>query len=510
MKRFWLVLLSLGLLAAFSTSAFAVDVKVNGEFYVGGLYLNKTALTNYYFTMDGDEMDAGPYTASRNPASTAFFYQRLRVGTDFVVSDCLKLVTRFDAMERIWGGARANVWQVNNVMPEYSAGTRAESENIAFDTAYIEYVSPIGKFEVGYMPDSTWGTVFANDSMNANRGMIKWAAPVGPVFLLANYAKMTDNSSSAVSTQSWYWRNNLNATRTDRDMDSYRLGIVFPFKGEKANGQVGALYIYTRDASHRGMANAHPLLGMPYPYLQNTHIINPYFKANIGPVALQGEVKYTFGDAVSLEGPFDTLPFPASPYQNQKVDSLGVFLDAVANFGIVNVGGTFAYLQGDKDPLDGKVQDATNGGVDWNPCLILFNSDTINYWVGGLDGWYGGVGGPMKNAWFFQGRVGVKPTPKFDAMLSVSYASADKKMAFGAYPPSAAFNLFTPKNSEYGMEIDLTGTYKITNNLSYMLGVGYLFTGDYFKVVNGIYPPVVATSDLEDNFILINKLTLNF
>ena len=37
--------------------------------------------------------------------STAFFYQRLRVGTDFIVSPCLKLVTRFDAMGRIWGGA---------------------------------------------------------------------------------------------------------------------------------------------------------------------------------------------------------------------------------------------------------------------------------------------------------------------------------------------------------------------------------------------------------------------
>jgi Skp family chaperone for outer membrane proteins len=41
MKRIWLLLLSLGLIIAFSASAFAVDVKVSGEFYVGGLYLNK-------------------------------------------------------------------------------------------------------------------------------------------------------------------------------------------------------------------------------------------------------------------------------------------------------------------------------------------------------------------------------------------------------------------------------------------------------------------------------------
>ena len=43
MKRFWLVLLSLGLIMAFSASAFAVDVNVSGEYYVGGLYLNKVS-----------------------------------------------------------------------------------------------------------------------------------------------------------------------------------------------------------------------------------------------------------------------------------------------------------------------------------------------------------------------------------------------------------------------------------------------------------------------------------
>ena len=57
-------------------------------------------------------------------------------------------------------------------------------------------------------------------------------------------------------------------------------------------------------------------------------------------------------------------------------------------------------------------------------------------------------------------------------MLSASYAAADKK-------PGG----FT--GGTYGTEVDLTGTYKITNNLSYMLGFGYLFTGDYFKGKNG-------------------------
>ena len=83
MKRFWLILLSLGLIMVFSASAFAVDVKVSGDFYIAGLYLDKTSLAK---------------DAETNP-STAFYYQRLRVRTDFIVSPGLTLVTRFDALE---------------------------------------------------------------------------------------------------------------------------------------------------------------------------------------------------------------------------------------------------------------------------------------------------------------------------------------------------------------------------------------------------------------------------
>lgn len=53
------------------------------------------------------------------------------------------------------------------------------------------------------------------------------------------------------------------------------------------------------------------------------------------------------------------------------------------------------------------------------------------------------------------------------------------------------------------MEVDLIATYRITNNLSYMLGGAYLFTGGYFKGMD-------ATAKVSDNYLLINKLTLTF
>jgi hypothetical protein len=169
------------------------------------------------------------------------------------------------------------------------------------------------------------------------------------------------------------------------------------------------------------------------------------------------------------------------------------WIDATATFAPVYVGATFAYVSGDNPGTTDNVEGGTlTGGYDWNPCLIMFNWYDTGFYAGTVSG-YGStkVTGPMTNALFFQGRIGAKPIPELDAMLSISYANADKKPS--GYP-----------SGEYGWEVDLTGTYKITNNLSYMLGVGYLFTGDYFKGNDQ------AGSEVYDDFLVINKLTLTF
>ena len=97
----------------------------------------------------------------------------------------------------------------------------------------------------------------------------------------------------------------------------------------------------------------------------------------------------------------------------------------------------------------------------------------------------------MTNAWFFQGRAGIRPIDKLDVMASVSYANADKK-------PTAQW-LY----NDYGYEVDLAATYKITNNLSYMLGAGYLFTGRYYRGESD-------GNSVSNDFLVLNKLTLTF
>ena len=489
MKRFWLVLLSLGLVMAFSVSAFAVDVKVSGEYYAAGLYLNKTDLQSGEIRGSGD----GARVVDYDSPSTAFFYQRLRVGTDFIVTPCLKLVTRFDAMERIWGGARSNTWAVNQdgYLSE-SAGTQAENENIAFDIVYIDYASPIGTFKVGYMPDYTFGTVFGDNGSALYDGQIWYSYTTGPFTIMAGYAKITDNSFSAVSTNSMSnpYLSNYLSQKTDRDKDSYRLGGVYNFKTSQAVGETGILFVFDRDATNRGRGAD----GMfDSSYRTNIYELDPYVKAKIGPVALQAELMYYFGDAAKYEG-------YVTDASNVSISALSVFVDATANFGMFNVGGTFAYLSGDDPGTHDKVEGGINtGGYDWNPCLIMFNTETLGYWVGPIMGKsQSQVDGLMSNAWFFQGKAGVKPTPQWDVMLSLSYAMVDKK------PVDPHHSDRTFPNGTYGTEVDLTGTYKITNNLSYMLGGGYLFTGDYFKGDDR------HSNEVNNDFMLINKLTLSF
>ncbi len=67
----------------------------------------------------------------------------------------------------------------------------------------------------------------------------------------------------------------------------------------------------------------------------------------------------------------------------------------------------------------------------------------------------------MTNAYFFSLRAGIRPIDKLDIMASVSYARADKT-------PNGEW-----VDRDYGYEVDATANYKITNNLSYMLGAGY-------------------------------------
>ena len=58
-------------------------------------------------------------------------------------------------------------------------------------------------------------------------------------------------------------------------------------------------------------------------------------------------------------------------------------------------------------------------------------------------------------------------------------------------------------SDKLGTEFDFTAKYKIYDNLTYMVGAGYLWAGDAFKGNNN-------ANRVSNDYLLMNRISLNF
>ena len=469
MKKLWIVLLSLALVAAFCMPAAAVDVKFSGSYYVAGDYYSDLGANDSY------------------DRSTAFFRQRLRVKTEFVVAPGLSLITRFDALEKIWGdnnwsGGRGNTFS----RPHYNESNVKEQENIEFEQAYIQYMSKVGIWWVGYAPHDFWGTTFGDTTQT--QALVQWILPLNQNWTIgAKYFKTYEGSSSA-----------FNGDRGNDTDDNAYVGIAM-YKNENLEG--GLKVAYRRLANNKdNLQSQTTQVGLPFATVDGW-LLTPYFKGQFGPVTLQSELEYWNGDLESDDSQRDI-----------DMEMWAFYADAKVDLGPAYVGGRFVYASGQdfgefNDINEGRSGDINGsnfasfweacwGGVDLRQTLILWNDDVTN-WAGNV--W--GLGPGVKNAFFYQVYGGYK-WDKFNFFASLAYAKADEAWAFDAGNP------YQVDDDDYGYELDVTATYSITNNLKYMVGAGYLWTGDYFK-----FKPKHGTGsyhDTDDIYLITNKLTLTF
>ena len=477
MKKFWIVLIALGLVAAFSMSASAADVKFSGSYYIEGWYDDNHSLL--------DKADTS--TTVRGPI--ALYHQRLRIQTDFKVAEGLALTTRFDALERNWGDRRernivssntaATLESVSRTVPAAAVASQ-EQGNIEFERVYITADLPFGRLIAGYAEDIAWGTDFLDTV--STRPQIKLIVPIGNFTLVGVMKKDVEGTM-----------NNGYGVTNNSDKDIYDLAGVFKWKG----GEAGLLieYLNGQNANSKALNIATQVFGF-----------FPYFKATLGPVFMEGEAYYGTGDWTK----FDNVPPGAT---NVTLSTYGISLHAKVDVNPVYVGGRFIYMMGDDpntlDKREGNIAALLVAGQAFLPCLMLFND---SYYTAVGTG-YGGraatsaiqATGPangnvaanqfMDNVILGQLYAGVKPTPKWDVKLAATYATAQQK------PNDAVGKAFL--SNDYGWEFDLTASYKIYDNLTYMVGGGYLITGDYFKGSD-------ANAKLSNDYILMHKLTLSF
>jgi len=445
-------------------------------------------------------------TLGQQHYSRAFFYQRVRLQPVFAIAEGLTFTARFDAMEKQWGNtnwkggtddltsSRRNQGLASSggLVTGAVANVQGQKiqESLEFERAYVTFMTGIGMFQVGYQNVDDWGTDYSDFSNSRPR--IAYVTKAGPVEIAFTYEKVFENDTAgtpAVSANAGTGAPAVASTNnfaTDRDNDTYALSGTYRGKGMEA-GLLYKYYVY----------NANRPAGIKTTMNQ----ISPYVKATFGPVYVEGELQYWFGKAAAYESPLAVLP------QDQDLKAWGAYLKGRFNFGPAYAGALFALASGNdlSDPTKNTTKPG-GAGTNFAPAFILMN-DALNTWENGTS-----VAAPVNglvttekdNTVIYNAFVGVNPTPKLNVELALTYATVDKK----ALARTAAGVVLEAGSDKLGTEVDIKATYKIYDNLSYMIGAGYLWAGDYFK--SSVAGGVVVERQIENDYILLNQLTLAF
>lgn len=440
MKKLFAAILALGLIVAVSGTASAVDVKLGGSYYVVGVY------------------DDNP-NLKEDAYSRAYMYQRLRIQPVFQIAEGLTFTMRFDALDGVFdkgknapGALAANPRSVND--PTH------DKNNFDWDRAYVTFKTKIGLFDVGMMSGGAWGTSWADNE--EERARIKYTGKFGSLLVGAILEKNYESNGDPTGNYA------------DADATTYYLYPIYFFKG----GSAGLLYGFINDNSFR------PTMDMGI----KQHILYPYMKATFGPVYVEAEVNYLFGQR-------DFGPAAeALGARDRDVDGWGAYLKAQTTMGPATFGALVGWSSG-QDPAKtaangGDITVGPGKGADFNPALILMNDDLAT-WSNGDVNTNGSAN--INDGYLILNAFGdYKVTPKFSMGAALTWAKADEPQIAG-------------QDDEYGMEFDLTATYKIYDNLSYMVGAGYLWTGDWYQS-----RAALNDTKADDDYILMNKLTLSF
>ena len=409
------------------------------------------SVTGSYFITgnfeDNPTMQKGDQEKS---ASSQWTHQRARFQPVFKIQEGLTLTTRFDVMEKYWGQ--------NNSAYTYAAGKSTtpsgisddNETNIEFDRVFITANVGPGVLYAGHS-DIDYGLKLNNFYGSGPR--VKYAVPFGDFVGEVIWTKKTEGD--------------IGTEYAAKDKDEYAVGLQYKLK----QGFVGFYNIYTYDQTTNDQTTW-------------TNAFEPYFKYAFGDVTVQGEFSYSWG-----EKDYDN---PAT--KDIDLGGFAMWLGADWKKGDWGVGGQFYYLEGD-DPNTKDDDEGSTAKMGLSPLgtLIMFD-----YWTNKFNGVNSAAAladnswgyGANNNIWAAEIHASWKVLPKLT--LKAQYAYADR-------PEKVSGHM----EEELGSEFDLTATYKIYDNLQYMVGFGYLWAGDYWKTSS-------TDNTVDDDYIVLNQLKLTF
>ncbi len=527
MKKLLIGFLAVGLIMGFAMTASAQpNVKASGQLYVYGAYVDNLYLTK----------GSATGTTSANAAANAHsnIANRLRMQFEIQIQEGLKLTTRFDALERDWG----QKYVVNTTPPD-----GAVESNISFERAYVTFNALYGVFDVGYQQSRAWGTCAFCDDYDSDPGIL-YTYMTGPWTVAANWQKRSAYAETKQSAGSLNgatanmgegsFQASGNARRlanfeggTDNDHDIYQIYGIYRW----ATGQAGLRFEMDRDASTGKLQSTGTIQATaPYGFwneatkysatgvsaataawVSTFYEIAPYAQWKFGPFDFEGELRYIWGKTEYDSAAKANLVATGLT----DVDRAGwsLYLMGKYTMGAFYGGLEFAYITGDDPSTTDKNEAGVPGGAAWDPLLMYGN-----YWFSKHHGAMGNpnVVGPATgpntattfnwylatevetNEWMLKPFVGWKVNPNLEVVAQYAFLKAVNKPRINGNPNGAQF-----VGDTYGSEFDLYANYKIYNNLTYTVGFGYFWTGDYFKGTD-------SNNNVGDNYLFMNALNLTF
>ena len=478
MKKVLSTVAALGLLAGIATSASALELKVKGTYTVDGFYMdNGAGAAPGSVAGTAAPVASGGYglqLAGDDTKSDAWLQHMFNIDAELLVNDKISMMSRVRLIS--WG----TVWGVQD-------DTNINNgNNISVDKLWMVYKSPIGKWEIGRRNAGAWGLSFVDQDYGGDR--IYWGSDklFGDVFsAYAYYEKLVEGEAYSASTD-----NSL-------DSDYAEIGATLTGGWGKATLAYGVTQDNTKDSADVAAYTPYTfdtvtgtsILGKEvaafYGYEQTTHRV-------------RGVGQFKFGGNFGLDTEFDykfgTKDFNhnTATRQDQDISQLAFIVDFNATVNDLTGHAMYFHTSGDNDSKDTDLNNYYGTGTDFEPLYILtgvFGNILNNSYQGSASASTFGDAAKKAgvNAIVLSGDFAA--TQDLTLHGAIGYAEADKEMA--GY------------DSEYGFEYNAGASYKLLDNLVYAVHLGYLDTGDFFKL-GGKY------KDTNSIFLASHHLTMSF
>ena len=491
--------------------AMALDVEISGHYFV-------------------EHYNNSNIELSKDDATDDYGSMELMVKPVFKVNDNITITTQFTALEsHVWGTdpSEAETSTIPWPLPD---GTTTTDNGGDFDwkAAYMTLKTPIGGFIIGRYIDTPWGlglgdSTASHGSNDRHKDRIMWVIPIGDFISGAVYQRNEENDKGNVRA----------------DQDFIKAYVFSAYKQENwSAGLLFANYQHKEYLSSKNLAYAATSLGLetlgaPYapvfgPQLgtgswagdSNAYydtrgelelwVLDPYFKGQFGPLGIQAEMLYGWGDVDQNSQGTDDI----------DAEGMAYFVDLSWDFGIFKVWGGTTFVQGDTDYTD----DEANCTGYFEPSVdhergFLLTSDTseLERTLGGtatnaawngtgfnLGNMAGGPGTVSATAGYQSYYIGADWKVLENLTLSCFFVTMEADDPPSTNPLNApALGPDIEWDDDIGTEYDLTITWDIMDNLRFQGIVAHLDAGDYWKQGDD-------TADIKDNTTLYGQLMVEF